>query len=163
LIIQSCRIFEYKRKFKPSTVTKKSKRNKSLKQKFNYNGASLLFIQAGPSWVQQLIALIKPGNASAPFFSKSCEVLSSIIRHAPDFPDVSRQITAAASNLVTSLIDCAKANPNASGPILACIRNLQTYYFGAVGPAIKHLEKFVFENLVNIIKQIKITKKIFSV
>ena len=106
-------------------------------------------MQAGPSWVQQLITLIKPSNATAPFFSKSCEVLSGIIRHASDFPDVSRQITGSASNLVTSLIECAKVNPSASGPILGCIKNLQTYFFGAVGPAIKHLEKFVFENLVN--------------
>ena len=92
--------------------------------------------------------MIKPTNAGAPFFTEACRALSRIVDSAQDFPDVSRHVTAAAANLVTSLIDCAKANPASSEPIMASILSLQKNYFGAVGPVNRHLEKFVSENLV---------------
>ena len=63
---------------------------------------------------------------------------------------MSKQITSVASNLVTSLIDCAKINPSTTCHVMDCIKNLQTFYFGAVGPAMKHLEKFIMENMVKI-------------
>jgi hypothetical protein len=137
-----------------------AKRNKQTCNFFLYgedtfNRFTHFTLKVGPSWVQQLAPLIKSSNACAPFFTKSCDVLSGIVRHAPDFAEVSKQITSVASNLVTSLIDCAKINPGATYHVMDCIKNLQTFYFGAIGPAIKHLEKFIMENMVKILKLVK--------
>jgi hypothetical protein len=92
--------------------------------------------------------MVRTNHAASAFFPECCHVLAAISRHAPHFPDVSRHVTAVAANLVTSLIDCAKANPGVSDPVMSCLLGLQKNYFGAVGPAVKHLEKFVLDNLV---------------
>jgi rRNA processing/ribosome biogenesis len=104
--------------------------------------------QVGPSWIQQLVSIIKPANAATPFFFEGCHALSRIVESAQEYPEVSRHVTAAAANLVTSLIDCVKANPAAAGPAMGCILSLQKDYFGAVGPVIRPLEKFVLDNMV---------------
>jgi len=71
------------------------------------------------------------------------------VKHAQENPDVSRHVTAVATNLVTSLIDCAKANPSVADLVMTCVQSLQKHYFGAVGPVVRNLEKFLLDNLVS--------------
>ena len=117
----------------------------SQSQKDKYHGLCALDVllqQCSSEYLEQNIGsyinsivnqIFKGGYVELQTLIRACKVMTKIIEYAPSFPDTSRQLSALASTLITSMADLSNKFTGSQVSLFHCISTLMSNYPGACG------------------------------
>jgi hypothetical protein len=109
-----------------------------------------VFQENGQSWIKMVWSSLQKSNNSSLGFSRlACSTMRTLIRRAPNFPDVSRYVTTIVSPIIETLLSIANTHVSLANDVIRTVCVMFKLYPGSCGPSQGHVDKFLLANIVS--------------
>ena len=106
-----------------------------------------VFHENGSSWLRLLHPILQKSQISENGLRLSCSILRIFVQRAPEFPEISKQVTTLVSPTIESMLQMIEKYPLLINDVVQTIRTFFKQYPGSCGPVISKVEKMLVKNI----------------
>ena len=114
------------------------------------DSADEVFDQYGSNWIKIVWSILQKCQIDEGGLRLICEIVKTLVKRAPKFPDISKQLTTLVSPMIEALLDISRSKY--PGLVTDCVSTVVVFfqkYPGSCGSSIGHVKSLLLTNITS--------------